>query len=170
MNLMLGVKFIVGFAFAALPVWANEVPEHWQYDSIAKPTPGPSDPALESVRALVLGLVTTWNAHDLEGYMALFWHSPGLLVISEAEQYQGWDELYRSYQNGYADRHTMGWMEMPRVQVKLLRPDQAFVLTWWNVYLGLARHRVVGTTTMVVQHFKSDGWRIIAGHSNFIEP
>jgi len=42
------------------------------------------------------------------GYMEVLWKSPELLVVVDAEQFNGWQQLHDSYVNGYADRNAMG--------------------------------------------------------------
>jgi hypothetical protein len=53
-----------------------------------------------------------------------------LLVVIDAEQINGWQQLHDSYIAGYPDRVAMGSIESGRVQVRLLKPDLALALTW----------------------------------------
>jgi hypothetical protein len=53
-----------------------------------------------------------------------------LLVVIDAEQINGWQQLHDSYIAGYPDRVAMGSIEPGRVQVRLLKPDLALALTW----------------------------------------
>jgi hypothetical protein len=80
----------------------------------------------------LLKMLDRWNAHDIEGYMEVYWKSPELLVVVDAEQFNGWQQLYDSYVNGYPDRSAMGFIQPKRIQVKLLKPDLALALTWWS--------------------------------------
>lgn len=145
---------------------AEDPPRGWQFDSIA-PKQAKSDAQL--VNEVILGQTQAWNAHDIDGFMGYYWKSPDLLAVIDSEQFTGWNQLYQSYINGFPDRNAMGFLETPRVQIKLLKPDMAFVLLWWNVYFGAARHKVVGTSTLIVQRFE-DGWKIIASHTASAEP
>jgi hypothetical protein len=70
---------------------------------------------------------------SFEGYMGLYWKSPELLVVVDAEQFNGWQQLHDSYINGYPDRSAMGFIQPKRIQVKLLKPDLDLALTWWSV-------------------------------------
>jgi uncharacterized protein (TIGR02246 family) len=106
-----------------------------------------------------------WNAHDIEGYMQLYWKSPELLVIAGSEQFNGWQQLHDSYVNGYPNRSAMGSIELVRIQVRLLKPDLALALTWWTINFRSSHQKVVGTTTMNLQKF-DDGWKIVASHSS----
>ncbi|MGA8659878.1 MAG: hypothetical protein WB586_27475 [Chthoniobacterales bacterium] len=147
-------------------VQAEDLPHGWQFDSIA-PKQAKGDAQL--VNDVILAQTQAWNAHDIDGFMGYYWNSPDLLVVVDSEQFNGWSQLYQSYINGFPDRNAMGFLETPRVQIKLLKPDMAFVLLWWNVYLGAARHKVVGTSTLIVQKF-AEGWKIIASHTASAEP
>jgi hypothetical protein len=81
-------------------------------------------------------MLDRWNAHDIEGYLEVYWKSSELLVVVDSEQYNGWEELHDSYRNGYPDRNAMGFIEPKRIQIKLLKPDLALALT----LLTLMRH------------------------------
>jgi hypothetical protein len=56
------------------------------------------------------------NAHDIEGYMEVYWKSPDLLVVVDAGQFNGWQQLHDSYNNGYPDRSAMGFIQPKRIQ------------------------------------------------------
>jgi hypothetical protein len=46
----------------------------------------------------------------LRGYggVLVYWKSPELLIVVDAEQFNGWQQLHDSYINGYPDRSAMG--------------------------------------------------------------
>jgi hypothetical protein len=67
--------------------------------------------------------------------------------------------------NGYPNRDAMGSIEPGSVQVKLLKPDLALALTWWEVNFPGSKQKVAGNTTMNLQKFK-DGWKIVASHTS----
>src|ERR1700738_2008500 len=46
--------------------------------------------------------------HDIEGHLEVYWKSPELLVVVDAEQLNGWQQLHDSYLNGYPGRNAMG--------------------------------------------------------------
>ena len=39
--------------------------------------------------AVCLKMLDRWNAHDIDGYMEVYWKSPELLVVVDAEQFNG---------------------------------------------------------------------------------
>ena len=110
-------------------------------------------------------MLDRWNAHDIEGYMETYWKSPELLVVVDAEQFNGWQQLHDSYINGYPDRSAMGFIQPKRIQVKLLKPDLALALTWWSAAFPSSKQQIVGNSTMNLQKF-DDGWKIVASHSS----
>jgi hypothetical protein len=114
---------------------------------------------------ILLKMLERWNAHDIEGYMEVYWRSPELLVVVDAEQFNGWQQLHDSYINGYPDRSAMGFIKPKRIQVKLLKSDLALALSWWSVSFPSSKQEMVGDSTMNLQKF-DDGWKIVASHTS----
>jgi L-asparaginase / beta-aspartyl-peptidase len=122
----------------------------------------------QQIQAVLLKMFDRWNAHDIEGYLEVYWKSPELLVIVDSEQFNGWQQLHDSYVNGYPDRNSMGFIEPKRIQVKTLKPDMALALVWWSISFPSSKQEVVGNTTMNLQKF-DDGWKVVAAHSSTAE-
>lgn len=110
----------------------------WLLDSLG-PSQGSPKSDAQQVYEVLLKMLDRWNAHDIEGHMEVYWKSPELLVVVDAEQFNGWQQLRNSYLNGYPDRSSMGFIEPKRIQVKLLKPDFALALTWWSVSFPTSR-------------------------------
>jgi uncharacterized protein (TIGR02246 family) len=119
----------------------------------------------EQIYGILLKMVDRWNAHDIEGYMEVYWKSPELLVVVDAEQFNGWQQLHDSSINRYPHRSAMGFIQPKRIQVKLLKPDLALALTWWSVAFPSSKQEMVGDSTMNLQKFE-DGWKIVASHTS----
>jgi uncharacterized protein (TIGR02246 family) len=152
--------------FFCLPVMAQE--QHgWQFDSLHA-NGSVSKPDAQQIYDLMLKMLDRWNAHDIEGYLEVYWNSPELLIVVDSEQFIGWQQLHDSYLNGYPDRTSMGFIEPEHIQVKLLKPDLALALTWWSISFRTSKQKVVGNTTMNVQKFDL-GWRVIAAHTSTAE-
>ena len=90
----------------------------WQFDSL-RANSNLSKPDAQQVHEVTLKMLDRWNAHDLEGYMEVYWNSPELLVVVDSEQFNGWQQLHDSYVNGYPDRNSMGFIQPTRIQVKV---------------------------------------------------
>ena len=144
--------FIKIFAISAsfcLPAMAEEQ-NGWQFDSLRADS-SVSEADAQQIYEVLLKMLDRWNAHDIEGYMEVYSKSPGLFVVVDSEEYNGWQQLHDSYINGYPDRNAMGFIEPKRIQVKLLKPDLALALTWWSVSFPSSKQKVVGNTTMNLQ-------------------
>jgi uncharacterized protein (TIGR02246 family) len=161
-DIFIGLLVLLAFAFCP-PVMAEEQ-NGWQLDSL-RANPIVSKPDAQQVHEVLLKMLDRWNAHDIEGYMGVYWKSPELLVVVDAEQFNGWQQLHDSYMNGYPDRSAMGFIQPKRIQVKLLKPDLALALTWWSVAFPTSKQNVVGNSTMNLQKF-NDGWKIVASHTS----
>jgi uncharacterized protein (TIGR02246 family) len=146
-----------------LPAVAQEQ-NAWQFGSLPANS-SVSKPDDQQVYEILLKMLDRWNAHDIEGYVEVYWESPELLVVVGPEQFNGWQQLHDSYVNGYPDRAAMGFIEPARIQVRLLKPDLALALTWWTINFPSSHQKVVGNTTMNLQKF-DDGWKIVASHSS----
>lgn len=142
----------------------------WDYDSIA------SQPILHSVNSFdvqqvnrtLLEMVDKWNAHDLDAFLEYFWKSPDLVVVSEAQQFSGWQELHDTYMRGFHNRDEMGRIVQSRIQIRMVRSDLAFALTYWTVSFPTSKRVVVGMDTNYLQRFGND-WKIVTGHSSSAE-
>ncbi len=146
-----------------LPLKAQEQ-NRWQFGAPAanSSVPKPDD---QQVYEIVLKMLDRWNAHDIEGYLEVYWKSPELLVVVGSEQFNGWQQLHDSYLSGYPGGTAMGFIQPKRVQVRLLKPDLALALTWWSVTFPSSKQPIVGNSTMNLQKF-DDGWKIVASHTS----
>jgi ketosteroid isomerase-like protein len=141
-----------------------EEQEGWVFDSLDS-LQGASKTDGQQVYEVLLKMLDRWNAHDIEGHLEAYWKSRELLVVVDSEQFNGWQQLHDSYVNGYPNRDSMGYISPARIQIKLLKPDLALVLSWWSISFPNSKQRVVGNTTMNLQKF-DQGWKIVASHSS----
>jgi len=161
-EIFIEILAIAALAFC-LPAAAQEQ-NKWQFG----PFPANSNvskPDDQQVYEVLLKMLDRWNAHDIEGYMAVYRKSPELFVIVDSEQFNGWQQLHDSYVNGYPGATGMGFVQPKRIQVRLLKPDLALALTWWTINFPSSHKKVMGTTTMNLKKF-DDGWKIVASHSS----
>jgi ketosteroid isomerase-like protein len=122
------------------------------------------------VSDLLVKMLDRWNARDIDGLMSVYWHSPSLLAVIDTEQFDGWENLCRSYQVQSRNPVNMGVVNPTRVQVQLLKPDLAFGIVSWTMRFPENAHasEIVGTTTVDIEKFGSD-WKIVALHTSFSE-
>jgi ketosteroid isomerase-like protein len=161
-------RLVVGLLLIGLisffrPAMAEE-PGGWLFDSLTPPAAGPKSDG-EQIYEVLLKQIDRWNAHDVDGYLSLYWKSPNLLVVVDSEQYNGWVELHDSYINRYPNRDSMGYITPSRIQIKLLKPDLALALTRWSISFPASKQKIVGNSTMNLERF-DDGWKIVASHSS----
>ena len=84
----------------------------WQFDSL-RANSSVSKPDVQQVYDVLLKMLDRWNAHDIEGHVAVYWKSPELLVVIDSQQFNGWQQLHDSYVNGYPNRNAMGFIQPP---------------------------------------------------------
>ena len=168
-------SFLLG-TFCCFPVTAllaQNAPSYgtWGFDSI-KPSAGQaapqSDPSdYQQIFGVLAKMADSWNAHDIDGYLAAYWQSPELLVIIEGEQLKGWADVTSTYHRGYPNRDEMGSLLPARVQIQMVSADVAVALDWWT--LVLKKGKVLGTSTMVLRKINGN-WAIVVMHSSLVEP
>ena len=106
-----------------------------------------------------------WNHHDLDAFMAGYWHSADLTFFSGAKQTSGWQATLDRYKATYASPgHEMGRLEFSALRIEILGEDAAFVRGAWHLTMsdGKTPH---GLFTLVFRRFP-DGWKIIHDHTS----
>jgi beta-aspartyl-peptidase (threonine type) len=156
------------------PLLAQNTPSYgtWGFDSIkpsASQTAPDSDPSdYQKIYSLLIKMPDRWNAHDLDGYLSVFWNSPDLLTVIEGEQIKGWGDLSATYHRGYTNLDEMGYFTPDRIQIQMVTPDVAVALDWWTNY-GKRGKKTLGTSTVVLKKFE-EGWKVVVSHTSFVEP
>jgi hypothetical protein len=155
------LSVIMVFLYFAVLLRTQE--QNWEaFDSsTSKPASAKSDPQL--IYEVLLTDIDRWNAHDIEGYLEVYWKAPDLLVVIDSQQFNGWRELHDEYVKGYSDRSLMGSVTPARIQVRMVDPNVACTLTWWSISFPNSKKKVVGNTTALLQKFE-DGWKITSAH------
>ena len=109
-----------------------------------------------------------WNRHDLEGFMAGYWHSPELTFFSGGTERDGWEATMERYLANYSSPgHEMGKLEFSGLRVEVLGQEAAFVRGAWKVTMsdGKTPH---GLFTLVFRKFP-EGWKIVHDHTSAAE-
>ena len=138
-----------------------------QFDSL-RANSSALKPDAQKVYEVLLKMLDRWNAHDIEGYLEVYSKSTDLLVVVDSEEYSGWQQLHDSYVNGHPNLNGMGFIDLKRIEIKLLKPDLALALTWWSVSFPNSKQNVVGNTTMNLKK-SDDGWKIIVSHTSLTD-
>jgi ketosteroid isomerase-like protein len=106
-----------------------------------------------------------WNRHDLEGFMAGYWHSPELTFFSGAKEQDGWQATMDRYLAKYVSPgQEMGKLEFSGLRVEVLSQDSAFVRGSWKLKMsnGKTPH---GLFTLVFRKLP-EGWKIVHDHTS----
>jgi uncharacterized protein (TIGR02246 family) len=115
----------------------------------------------------IVRMVDAWNRHDIDGYLDGFVRTGDVVVVVEGETVRGWDLLSKAYHGGYPNPEEMGTVTLDRMQVQMLAPDLAFVLSWYTI--RFPKKSQFGTDSIVMKKMP-EGWRELISHTSFVEP
>jgi hypothetical protein len=165
------VSLTIGFSFSAdmfnARAGSSSAPA-WDFDSTA-PQPDLSNSDAKEVYEAVTLMAERWNAHDLKGYLDGFWNSPKLVVVSDAQQFIGFQELHDAYVRGFGDDpKVMGFSSIKRVTVRMVRQNLALALTLWDAKFQNSPNATNGVDTTYLKRI--DGkWKVISAHTTMAE-
>ena len=153
------------------PLFAEQTDHSgWQYDAVMpghlSDTTGPNAADINAINDVLAKMIKCWNEHDLPGYLSVLWNSPGLMIVLDDEQFQGWDAVNSTYKEGFSDPNKMGQVQPIRTRVRITKPGLALVQDEWLLNYPRPDKQVIGSSTMNVQ--KVDGaWKVISSYSKF---
>ncbi len=106
-----------------------------------------------------------WNHHDLEGFMAGYWHSPELTFFSGGTERDGWEATLERYLANYSSPgKEMGKLEFSGLRVEVLGQTAAYVRGSWKVTFSGGKTSQ-GLFTLVFRKFP-EGWKIVHDHTS----
>jgi ketosteroid isomerase-like protein len=109
-----------------------------------------------------------WNRHDLEAFMAGYWHSPELTFFSGGKEQDGWEATIERYLAKYASPgQEMGKLEFSGLRVEVLSQDSGFVRGSWKLTMSNGK-TPRGLFTLVFRKFP-EGWKIVHDHTSAAE-
>jgi beta-aspartyl-peptidase (threonine type) len=118
-----------------------------------------------AIRAVLDAQVTAWNRHDLEGFMAGYWHSPELTFFSGDTQTKGWDSTLERYRRNYQSAgNEMGTLAFSDLRIEILASDAAMVRGRYQLAMKNGK-QPQGLFTLIWKKMP-DGWRIIHDHTS----
>jgi uncharacterized protein (TIGR02246 family) len=142
----------------------------WQYDAVMPEhltdSAGPIAADINAINDLLAKMTKCWNAHDLAGYLSVYWDSPQLIVVVGNEQHQGWDALKAAYTKDYPDQSTMGSIEETRVQIRITKPGLALAQTSWTLKYPNSKTQASGSSTLNLQKIEGD-WKIVGSYVRY---
>jgi beta-aspartyl-peptidase (threonine type) len=126
----------------------------------------PEDPTPheKAVRDVVVAQEEAWNKGDLEGYMKGYWRSDKLVVFSNKNRRNGWQETFDAYKRRYQSPGAeMGKLTTSQIEVFSLGPESAMVRATWKLETKAMNYE--GWFTLVFRKI-DDGWRIVHEHTS----
>ena len=136
--------------------------------ALAQPSQEAGNLSAKAVEQVLHVQQDAWNRHDLDAFMAGYWHSPELTFFSGAKESHGWQAAMDRYKATYdSPGHEMGKLDFSDLRVEMLGPKSAFVRGAWHLTMsdGKTPH---GIFTLVFRKFP-DGWKIIHDHTSLAE-
>ncbi|MFN2289481.1 MAG: SgcJ/EcaC family oxidoreductase [Chromatocurvus sp.] len=88
-------------------------------------SPAQAEDAESEVRAVIAGLQTSWNAADMDGYLAAYNRDDSMSLTYGNTVVQGWDALNALFRKSYPDEERMGKFSIDSIAVTLLGDDAA---------------------------------------------
>lgn len=104
-----------------------------------------------------------WNRGDVETYMQGYWKSDSLVFVGKTAPVYGWQKTLDRYKKTYPDKAAMGQLTFTILQVKVLDPNNAFVLGGWN--LKREKDAPGGYFTLWFRKIKGE-WKIVCDHTS----
>lgn len=127
--------------------------------------PGSNAEADAAIRAVLKAQMDAWNRHDLENFMAGYWHSPDLTFFSGGTEISGWDDTLQRYRSRYqSGGNEMGTLSFTDLRVVVLAPYAAFVRGQFHLSTADGKNPH-GVFTLVFRKFPQ-GWLIVHDHSS----
>ena len=112
--------------------------------------------------------VASWNAHDLEGFMAGYWNSEELTFCSGGTITKGWQATINRYRKRYqAEGKEMGHLTFADIQFLEVSPEFVIVRGHWH--LEMKDSAPEGLFTLVMKPF-ADGWKVVYDHTSAADP
>ena len=151
-------------AFFCLPIFLLAIHQAARAQDVS----GESGNDSKAIEKVLRTQQAAWNKHDLEGFMAGYWHSPELTFFSGAKEQKGWQATMDRYLATYASPgHDMGTLEFSDLRVQVLGQQGAFVRGAWKLTMpdGKKPH---GLFTLVFRKFP-EGWKIVHDHTSAAE-
>ena len=118
-----------------------------------------------AVRAVLDKQVEAWNRGDLEGFMAGYWNSPGLVFQSGDKRTQGWQATLERYRLRYQGQgKEMGRLRFDDLEVQVVGPEAAFVRGRWRLVMKDGSEPN-GLFTLLLRRVGGE-WKIVHDHTS----
>ena len=135
--------------------------------AFAQSKPAAQDEAAKAaIRDVLSRQVDAWNAHNLEAFMAGYWHSPELSFFSGPNITRGWEKTLERYRQRYqSEGREMGKLDFFDLEINILAPDAAVVYGHYRLTMSNSQQNNSGIYTLIFRKFP-DGWKIVHDHTS----
>jgi beta-aspartyl-peptidase (threonine type) len=121
-------------------------------------TPSPNSDR-EAIREVLLRQQAAWNEHNLEEFMAGYWHAPDLAFVSGSDATSGWEATLERYRKRYqAEGREMGRLTFSDLDIEPRDGENAVVHGRWQVIT--TKETLAGRFTLTFRKL-AEGWRIV---------
>ncbi|QSX37249.1 YybH family protein [Shewanella sedimentimangrovi] len=117
----------------------------------------------DEVMALLRQQQAAWNQGSIDDYMAGYWHSDNLRVVSGDRFRYGWESVRAAYRKHYPTREAMGQLTFSQVDIKILGNDAALIVGRWS--LMRERDNPSGAFSLLLEKI-DERWVITHDHSS----
>lgn len=124
----------------------------------------PDSPEAE-IRAVLDEQVQAWNAGDIRGFMAGYWHSDSLRFASGGTVRRGWQAALDGYLRGYPTREAMGTLAFSGLEFTAVTPTSATVFGRWRLTYAGDAPSAGGLFTLGFRRIGGD-WRVATDHTS----
>lgn len=123
--------------------------------------------AQTEIRHVLDTVEVAWKEGNLDGFMALYHHSPDTTYVTPGGLVRGYDAIRAMLHNdfGLGKGEAKGWMKFTILDFRMLRRDLVYVATSYALVLPSGSGgEMRGHASLILKKTK-DGWKTIADHA-----
>jgi len=129
----------------------------------AKIPPNPTHEKKKIILSVLHKQQEEWNIGNLDGFMAGYWNSDTLRMVSTKGVTYGWEKVMSNYKKTYSDSAAMGKLDFDVIHVELIGETDALVTGKW--LLKIEKKFKGGYFTLLFRKIKGK-WLIVADHTS----
>lgn len=139
------------------------VPPPARQKELPRPAPDQNHEKKKQIIQVLKKQEEEWNRGDLVGYMAGYWNSDTLRMVTNRGVTYGYDKVLANYRKNYPDSASMGKLEFNVIHVELIGDNDALVTGKW--LLKVDKKFKGGFFTLLFRKIKNR-WLIVADHTS----
>jgi len=115
------------------------------------------------IRATLMAQAAAWNEGNLDAFMAGYWKSDELKLVSGGEVTKGWSSVMRYYRDKYGDDAEFGQLSFDKLDAKMITDNVAVVTGRFALVQNTQTQS--GSFSLVMRR-DNGAWRIVHDHTN----